>query len=83
MSARWRVYFNRRGAPKGKTWCVDRGEGTRRRYFLSVTFDAGTTDYNGKEPDCKNPVAWINARGALRVWGQTGSRHAAISEVRE
>lgn len=82
MSKRWRVYFNRRGAPKGKIWCVDRGHGTRRRYFDSVAFEHGTTDYTGREPDWKDPVAWINVEGELHVWeSHKDSKHAAIRSM--
>lgn len=78
---KWRVYFNRRGAPKGQIWCVDQGHGTRRRYFDSVTIMGYvSTDYTGKEPDWKNPIAWINAEGKLTTWKSHGgtSRHANI-----
>jgi hypothetical protein len=80
MMAQYRVYFNRRGAPKGKIWCVDKGPGTRRRYFDGVIIEAGAqTQYNGKEPDWKNPVAWMDVCGKLKVGPYKQSRYAVIN----
>jgi hypothetical protein len=77
---RWRVYFNRRGAPRSKAWCVDEGEGTRRRFFAAVIVEVtAITVYNGKQPDWQNPIAWLIASGKLSAIRTTDGRHAVIN----
>jgi hypothetical protein len=79
---RYRIFFNRRGAPKGKIWCVDRGLGTRRRYFDNVTIlGPVNTFYNGLEPDWVNPIAWMEAIGKLITWRTAKGKEARIGKT--
>lgn len=81
LGKRYRVYFNRRGAPKGKIWCVDQGRGTRKRCFDSVTILVPlNTYYTGREPDWKNPVAWMEASGKLITWRTSKGKEARIGK---
>jgi hypothetical protein len=81
LGKRYRVFFNRRGAPKGKVWCVDEGLGTRKKFFESVTILVPlNTEYSGLEPDWVNPVAWMEARGKLITWRTSKGREARIGK---
>jgi hypothetical protein len=76
----YRVYFNRRGAPKGQIWCVDRGEGKRRRFFALVMVTGfAVTRYSGREPDWKNPVAWMEVEGRLKIRKTARGKQAEIA----
>lgn len=69
MIAQWRIYFNRRGDPD-QAWSIDTGQGTPRWHFPQVTIinhHPITSHSTGKEPDWKNPVAWIETWGKLTV----------------
>ena len=75
----YRVFFNRRGAPKTQAWSVDTGESTRRRHFADITICVPAIGiYNGKDPDWKNPIAWFEACGRLQV-DPSGERAAIVS----
>lgn len=70
----YRVYFNRRGAPRSQAWSVDTGEGTERRHFRELELKTKAfTVYNGKNPDWENPIAWLVVTGALNVRGERAS----------
>lgn len=70
----YRVYFNRRGAPKGQAFIVDTGQGTRRRYFETVLVTVPTVFYyTGEEPDWIKPIAWATAKGNLKTSYSKGS----------
>ncbi len=78
----FRVYFNRRGAPRDQAWSVDRGEGQRRRHFRYVVIHAHPARliYNHKEPDWKNPIGWVQVAGELAIDSKT--RTATIRPMR-
>lgn len=84
---KYRIYFNRRGAGTNEAWSIDTGEGTKRRHFRSVVFaccgQAAETVYNGQEPNWKDPVAWIEITGKLKVFEKVRAQIVAISDSGE
>jgi hypothetical protein len=78
---RYRVYFNRRGAPEAQAWTIDTGSDTERRHFREVTIMvSAVSSYNGKDPDWKNPIAWFEVFGRLNVRGDRATITRGVSQ---